>query len=105
MGGSNQGKGQAPVPMYTKIGWGIAWMMMLVILAMILRNCATSVIYGRKTDPRQVEVYYTLGVGDGTSGQGPVVRDEAVENPVLRKAYTKGYREGLDRGRQAPGSQ
>lgn len=100
MGMINQGKPQAPVPLYTKIGWGVAWVVMLVILAMILRNCATSVIYGRKTPPQQVELHYKLGLDDGSSGKGPLVRDEAVGNPVLRKAYSKGYREGLDLGRQ-----
>lgn len=99
MGMINQGKEQKEVPLYTKIGWGVAWVVMLAILSMILRNCATSVYYGRKTPPQQVDAFYELGMGDGTSGKGPVHRDEAAENPVLRKAYSKGYREGMDKGR------
>ncbi|MBA3015186.1 MAG: hypothetical protein KKD63_14205 [Proteobacteria bacterium] len=105
MGMINQGKGQEPIPVYTKVGWVMAWVVMFVIGAMILRNCATSVIYGRKTNQQQVETYYKLGITDGTSGQGPMLRDEAVKNPVLRKAYSKGYREGVDKGRQTQISQ
>lgn len=104
MGNGGQGKAEKAVPTYTKIGWVVAWLVMLIIGGMILRNCATSIIYGRKTDAQQVEAYYKTGLADGTLGHGPVLRDEAVENPVLRKAYSKGYRDGLDRARQAAGS-
>lgn len=94
---------QGPVPLYTKIGWGVAWLLMLVMLAMILRNCATSIYYGSTTDPQKVEVYYQLGMVDGTAGKGPALRDEAVGNPVLRKSYSKGYRDGVDKGRMSQG--
>lgn len=105
MSRNNEGNIQAPVPLYTKIGWGVAWVVMLVILTMILRNCVTSVYYGRKTEPQQVEVYHKLGVSDGVSGKGPALPGEGRDNPVLRKAYSKGYREGVDQGRQVPGDQ
>lgn len=94
--------GKMPVPLYTKIGWMVAWVVMLGLAAMILRNCATSIIYGSKTDAKTVDSYYKLGLQDGIAGQGPKLRDEAGENPVLRKAYSKGYREGADRGRRSP---
>jgi hypothetical protein len=87
------------VPLYTKIGWGIAWLVMLGFAAMILRNCATSVIYGLKTDPQTIESSYQAGAKDGRAGQGQDLRGEAVENSVLRKAYVKGYRDGIDKER------
>lgn len=91
--------GNAAVPLYTKIGWGLAWVVMLVLVAMILRNCATSVIYGLKTEPQAVEASYQSGLADGSSGKGQKVQGGAEENSVLRKAYVKGYRDGADKGR------
>jgi len=91
--------GKSPVPLYAKIGWGVAWAVMLGFTAMILRNCATSVFYGLKTDPQAVDSYYHAGVKDGSTGQGQKLRGEE-ENSVLRKAYIKGYREGMDKGRK-----
>jgi len=92
--------GKASVPLYAKIGWGVAWAVMLGLTAMILRNCATSVFYGLKTDPQAVDSYYQAGVKDGGAGQGQNLQGEGKENSVLRKAYVKGYREGLDKGRK-----
>lgn len=88
------------IPLYTKIGWGLAWVFMLGFGAMILRNCATSVIYGLKTDKQTVDSYYQAGVNDGSSGQGENLRGEAEENSILRKAYVKGYRDGVDKERK-----
>jgi hypothetical protein len=82
------------VPFYTKAGWVAAWLVMLIIMAMILRNCATSVIYGSKTEKAAVEYSYTQGQKDGQAGQQAESQD--LRNPVLRKAYNKGYRDGLD---------
>lgn len=95
---------KAPVPLYAKVGWVVAWVVMLVIGAMILRNCATSIIYGSKTEQGQVEAYYHDGVVDGRSGLGPNLRGEAVDNPVLRKSYNKGYRDGIDQGQRQDGA-
>lgn len=91
---------KADIPLYTKIGWVIAWLLMLGFAAMILRNCATSVIYGLKTDKQTVDSYYQAGFSDGSSGQGENLRGEAQENSVLRKAYVKGYRDGVDKERK-----
>lgn len=100
MAGSQiQQRVKTPVPLYAKVGWVVAWTAMLVVVAMMLRNCATSVIYGSKTDKAQVDSLYQAGLQDGATGQGPAVPREAVENPVLRKSYNKGYRDGVDRRR------
>ncbi len=87
------------VPLYTKIGWALAWVVMLGLLLMILRNCGTSIFYGLQTDQQTVDSYYQLGVRDGRSGKNEALEGAAKENSVLRKAYVKGYREGRDRGR------
>ena len=103
MNQSERKKAKASVPMYTKVGWVVAWAVMVVILSMILRNCATSIFYGSRTEPQAVDSSYKLGLEDGKAGQGPHLRGEAVGNPVLRKAYNKGYRDGIDRSRQQGG--
>lgn len=92
------GVAKAPVPLYAKVGWVLAWVVMAVIGTMILHNCATSIIYGRKTEARQVDAFYQEGLHDGRAGQGPHLRDEGGDNPILRKAYNKGYRDGVDQG-------
>lgn len=101
---NKEGAGAGDVPLYAKIGWVVAWVVMGVILIMILRNCATSIYYGIKTDKQAVESYHTSGVRDGRAGQGAKLRGEGAENPVLRKAYNKGYREGIDQERGVGGS-
>ncbi|MDD5759434.1 MAG: hypothetical protein PHI06_10165 [Desulfobulbaceae bacterium] len=92
---------KAGVPLYTKVGWGIAWIVMLGFAAMILRNCATSVIYGLKTDQQAIDASYQTGMKDGSSGQEENIQGETIENSVLRKAYIKGYRDGVDKERSA----
>ena len=82
------------VPLYARIGWVVAWGVMAVIVAMILRNCAASVYYGTRTTREEVKRYYELGRGDGLGGGR--ARGLDLDNPVLRKSYNKGYRDGLD---------
>ena len=91
--------GKTAVPLYAKIGWVLAWVVMLGLITMILRNCATSIIYGLQTDQPTIESYYQMGVKDGRSGQNQNARAGTTENSVLHKAYIKGYREGVDSGR------
>ncbi|MDF1577937.1 MAG: hypothetical protein P1P81_05765 [Desulfobulbales bacterium] len=84
------------VAIHTKAVWLAAWIVMLVIMAMILRNCVTSVIYGSKTDNAEVAYYYRQGEITGKAGLRAWPTDLDLANPVLRKAYSKGYRDGLD---------
>lgn len=86
--------------MYAKIGWVVAWIFMLGLVTMILRNCATSVFYGVKTDQQTIDQYYQTGIRDGSTGKEQGISGEEKNNSVLLKAYTAGYREGIDRSRQ-----
>ena len=95
--------GKTSIPLYTKIGWIAAWVVMLGLTLMILRNCATSIFYGLQTDQQTVESYYHKGINDGRSGQNQKLQGKAAENSVLRKAYIKGYREGRDQGMNTEG--
>nr|MBF0221070.1 hypothetical protein [Desulfobulbaceae bacterium] len=85
-----------PVPLYTKIGWIAAWVVMSVLILMILRNCMTSVKYGSQTEIGTVDSYYQLGLKEGQLGKDFFLPGDVMNNPVLRKSYTKGYREGMD---------
>ena len=100
MGNDKGNEPQVPVPLYAKIGWVVAWLLMVLIAAMILRNCATSLIYGSKTAQQEVDAQYQFGLKDGSSGTGPNLSGEGGSNPVLRKAYNKGYRDGIDRSKR-----
>jgi len=92
---------KAPIPPYAKIGWVVAWLVMLGLVAMMMRNCATSVIYGLKTDQQAIDYYYQAGISAGNSGQATNLPEETANNSVLRKAYITGYRAGIDQGRQS----
>ena len=88
------------IPFYAKAGWVVAWLLVLVFLAMISRNCVSSVTYGRNTDQLVLQTYYRQGALDGCEGRAATMPAEATKNPLLRKAYSKGYRQGVDRKKQ-----
>ena len=80
----------------TKAVWVAAWIVMLVFVGLIFRNCLTSVVYGSKTEDAEVAYYYSQGEKIGEAGLSARTTDLDLGNPVLRKSYSKGYREGLD---------
>ena len=84
------------VPIYTKVGWVVSWTLMIVIFGMILRNCAGSFFYGPKTDQIMVDQYYQQGIEDGRKEKAASMQDPVFENPIVRKSYNKGFREGMD---------
>jgi hypothetical protein len=87
------------VPRHTKVGWVAAWLVMLVLLAMILRNCATAIIYGSSTEKAAVAYSQARGEKAGKADLAAAPQARELANPVLRKAYNKGYRDGLDAAR------
>ncbi len=80
----------------TKAVWIAAWVVMLVFVGLIFRNCVTSVVYGSKTEDAEVAYYYSQGEKIGEAGLPARTTDLDLGNPVLRKSFSKGYREGLD---------
>lgn len=104
MAPTNERHKEDPIPLYAKTGWVLAWGTMLVVAAMMLRNCAASVYYGLRTNKSQVESAYQTGRKDGEDGQGPKFSADLTANPVLHKSYTKGYRDGLDHRQSHPAS-
>lgn len=85
-----------PIPFYTKAGGVAAGILMVIILSMMLRNCAGAVKYGSQTGEVAVDSSYQQGIKDGQRDREFSIPDEGRGNPVLHKAYNKGYREGLD---------
>ena len=86
-----------PIPFYTKAGGLAAWIVMTIIITMMLKNCVASVKYGSQTEKSAVDSYYQLGIKDGQLDKEFYLPAEVEGNPVLHKAYNKGYREGIDR--------
>ena len=86
------------IPLYTSVGIKVTAILMLLLGLMILKNCVGSIIYGTATDDRAIQQYYEMGY---TAGEKQA-RDEASEkkpqldNPLLNKAYQRGFREGWD---------
>ncbi len=86
------------IPLYAKIGWIVCWLTMVILTIMILKNCVGSVTYGTKSSPQDVKHYYQKGYDYGvTHSSDKTIRDVPdIENPLFKKSYIKGFRDGLD---------
>jgi len=88
---------QKKIPTYTKLGLVAVWAALLFIVALTVKNCANTIYYGNKTPRPTVEHYYRLGEENGRQGHGEIPpANSNLDNPILRKAYNQGYRNGLD---------
>lgn len=89
------------IPLYTKVGIRVTVVLMLLICFLLIRNCTSSVYYGSVTPATVIQDAYELGVRDGRSqamGKGPEGPYNE-RNPILKKAYQKGFRAGWDAAR------
>ncbi len=89
------------LPTYTKIGFRITIVLLLVIGAFLLRNCAKAIHYGTTTPEQTVEAMFERGYEDGrrkAAGQEAPPPYEG-DNLILKKAYRRGFRAGWDAGR------
>jgi len=86
------------IPLYTSVGIKVTAILLLILGLMILKNCVSSIIYGTATDDSAIQQYYEMGF---TAGEKQA-RNEATgekpqtDNPLLTKAYHRGFREGWD---------
>ena len=89
------------IPLYTKVGIRVTVVLMLIIGFLLIRNCSSSVYYGASTPTIAIQDAYDLGIRHGrTQALGkPPENPYAEENPVLQKAYQKGFRAGWDAAR------
>lgn len=89
-------KKATPVPFYAKVGWITCWLLMLVLITMIFRNCVGSIKYGSATSSSEIEYYYQQGYSDAVqTGISRSAEMDKLNNPLLKKSYVKGFREGL----------
>ena len=84
------------IPLYTRAGWITAWIFIVVIITLSLRMCVGALDCSRKTEPEEIQHYFTLGAVDGRQGRQAALPEAAMENPLLRNAYNKGFRQGRD---------
>ena len=90
------------IPLYTKIGIRVTIVLMVILAFMLLKNCIGSIHYGTTTSQEEIQRYYDMGYKDGTEqAPEPTVRDEPVlDNPLLKKAYRRGFRAAWDANRR-----
>ena len=96
-------KQQPEIPPHTKWGIRVTTVIILIISAMIIKNCLGSIIYGVSTEQEQQNQYYELGYTHGMQkAQGmPKPSEPETENLLLKKLYRKGYRDGWDSAQPA----
>lgn len=95
---------QPSIPLYTKIGGRITMIIALLLTVLIVKRCAGSIYYGAVTPQSEIEKLYNSGYRDG-SGQASDIPapSPAFDNPLLKKSYQKGFRDGWDQQHlQAP---
>ena len=74
---------------------------MLILLFLLAKNCVRSVRYGTSTSDQEIQQQYDQGYATGLI-HGANNTDEIKEpqdNPMLIKAYRKGFRAGRDKAR------
>ena len=86
------------IPLHTKWGIRVTAVIILLLTAMIIKNCMGSFRYGASTEQDLQKQYYELGYAHGLQkAQGlPQSPAPETENLLLRKLYRKGYRDGWD---------
>jgi hypothetical protein len=86
------------MPLHTKWGIRVTAVIILLITAMIIKNCMGSFIYGVSTEQELQKQYYELGYSDGARKAQGLKESPApaTRNLLLRKLYRKGYRDGWD---------
>jgi 5-bromo-4-chloroindolyl phosphate hydrolysis protein len=86
------------IPLYTSVGIKVTVILMLLLGLMILKNCVSSIIYGTATDDRAIQQYYEMGytVGEKQARNEATEKKPQIDNPLLNKAYQRGFREGWD---------
>jgi hypothetical protein len=69
-----------------------------VVLYVSGGNTQSSIIYGTATDDRAIQQYYEMGytVGEKQARNEATEKKPQIDNPLLNKAYQRGFREGWD---------
>ena len=89
---------QPEIPTHTKWGIRVTTVIILLISAMLIKNCVGSIMYGVSTEQEQQNQYYELGYSHGMQKAQGMERpaEPETKNLLLKKLYSKGYRDGWD---------
>lgn len=91
---------QKDIPTYTKVGIRITTVLILLLALMITRNCVRSINYGTTTSDNEIQRYFHLGFEAGSRGgletNATELKEPDQDNPLLKKAYQRGFRAGRD---------
>jgi len=89
---------KSEIPLYTKWGIRVTTIIILLLTAMIIKNCLDSFMYGVDTKQELQNQYYELGYSHGRQKAQGMKKEEEPEtnNLLLKKLYHKGYRDGWD---------
>jgi hypothetical protein len=91
-------KEKSKIPPHTKWGIRITTVIIILLTAMIIRNCLGSFRYGVGTEEERQKEYYEMGYQHGrqkAQGAGNEAEPET-DNLLLKKLYRKGFRDGWD---------
>ena len=86
------------IPLYTSVGIKVTAVLLLILGLMILKNCVSSIIYGTATDDQAIQQYYEMGytAGEKQARNESTGEKPQIDNPLLKKSYYRGFREGWD---------
>jgi len=86
------------IPLHTKWGIRVTTVIILLLTALIIKNCVGSFIYGVSTDQEQQNEFYELGYSHGMQKAKKMEQptEPVTKNLLLQKLYRKGYRDGWD---------
>ncbi len=86
------------IPLHTK--WGIRGtaVIILFLTVLIIKNCMGSFMYGISTEQKLQNQFYELGYSHGSQKARGMEKpaEPETDNLLLRKLYSKGYRDGWD---------
>ena len=86
------------IPSHTKWGIRVTTVIIILISIMIIKNCVGSVFYGVTTKQELQIQYYELGYSHGVQkARGlEIPPDPEIDNLLLKKEFSKGFRNGWD---------
>lgn len=89
---------ETDIPLYTKIGFRVTAVVLLIIAFFLIRDCSSAIYYGTVTPQATIRQAYELGERQGKMKalDNKPTSPYPEKNPILRKAYQKGFRAGWD---------
>ena len=87
------------LPVHTRLGGFFCRGILIILALFMLKNCVSAVYFGRKTSNQEMARSYAAGYARG-SEDGEYIGDQPEkntrENPLVRKSYLQGFRDGRD---------